>query len=216
MEQADWTSRWEEGQIGFHQPTVADFLTKYSSEVWGADGIGRIYVPLCGKSLDMVFLRELATEVVGVEFVEQAVAEFFAERALVPTVATAPFVHYTADGFRLFAADFFALEEESLGSVDAVFDRAALVALDQETRTRYAKHLRSLLRIGTKILLITFDYDQTEMSGPPFAVSGDEVHRLFDEGFAVKHLETRDSLNDVFRGRGLSSMTESAYELTRT
>ena len=88
MQKSDWTSRWNAGQIGFHQPDVNSFLGKYAEQVWGPDALGRVYVPLCGKSLDMVFLAKNVGEVVGVEFVEQAVKEFFAEQGLTPDRST--------------------------------------------------------------------------------------------------------------------------------
>lgn len=184
--------------------------------MWGPDRLGRIYVPLCGKGLDMVFLAErIADEVVGVEYVEQAVEEFFAERGLAPTVETDPATRYSAGNYTLFASDFFSLTSEHLGPIDAVFDRAALVALDPETKIRYANRLRSLLPAGARTLLVTLDYDQRQMSGPPFAVSPEEVRRLFEDGFELSHLETRDVLDDAFRGRGLSALLESAFELIR-
>jgi thiopurine S-methyltransferase len=214
MQRDDWAERWSAGRIAFHQSDVNDYLTKYLERACGAD-IGQVYVPLCGKSLDMVFLAEHADHVIGVEFVKQGVAEFFDERGLTPRIDTEPRLRYTADKYSLFAADFFDLSEEHLGSIDAVFDRAALVALESEARVRYADHLRSITRAGARMLLITFDYDQRAMEGPPFAVSPDEVELLFSDGFDIAHLETRDAINDTFRARGLPSITESAYALTR-
>lgn len=215
MEHADWNSRWESDQIPFHQATVTDYLERYASQVWASDPIERVYVPLCGKSLDMVFLAELANHVVGVEFVEQAVVDFFSERGLEPSIDVEPVTRYHAGPYTLFATDFFAITNAHLGAVDAVFDRAALVALDPETRVRYAQHLGTLLEPGATMLLITFDYDQSVMGGPPFSVPEVEVHDLFDDGFAIEHLETRNVLNDQFRTQGLTAMTESVFGLTR-
>lgn len=216
MKQTDWASRWQDGRTGFHQSDVSDFLGKYAETVWGQADLGRVLVPLCGKSLDMVFLAERAAEVVGVEFVEQAVREFFAERGLSPDVQTSPAIRYSAGKHVLYAADFFSVTPEMLGTVDTVFDRAALIALDPPTRIRYADHLRALLPKRAKALLISLDYDQAEMEGPPFAVSPEEVERLFSDGFRLKHLETRTALEDEFRARGVSAMRESAFALTRT
>lgn len=215
MDHADWNERWETGQIQFHQPNVSDYLERYASEVWGTDPLERVYVPLCGKSLDMVFLADRAKQVVGVEFVEQAVVDFFDERGLEPTVDTDMATKYQADQYTLYAADFFAITNDELGTVDAVFDRAALVALDGPTRIRYAQHLATLLVPGATMLLITFDYDQSAMDGPPFSVSADEVQRLFDDDFAIELLDTRDVLNDPLRSRGLTAMHELAFVLTR-
>lgn len=215
MELADWGERWREGRIAFHQSHVTDLLAKHAEHVWGAESMGRVLVPLCGKSLDMVFLADRADAVVGVEYAEQAVKDFFAEQGLASTAGTGPPVRYSADKYTLFVSDFFAMTNEQLGVIDAVFDRAALVALDAQTRVKYANHVQSLVPAGAKTLLVTFDYDQTQMDGPPFAVSSDEVDRLFRGAFAIEHLETRDVLEPVFRARGLRAMTESAFALTR-
>lgn len=215
MEQPDWDARWREGQIGFHQSTVTDALEQYSEQVWGTGPWGRVFVPLCGKSLDMVFLAERADTVVGVEYVEQAVQEFFAERGLTPQVDAEPSARYEAEKYTLFAADFFELDVGDLGVIDAVFDRASLVALNAETRVKYADHMRSILPLGSKVLLVAFHYEQSDMDGPPFSVTPDEVARLFQDGFVIEHLETRDMLNDEFRARGLTVMHESVFSLTR-
>ena len=124
-------------------------------------------------------------------------------------------MRYSAERYTLLAASIFALTARDLGRVDAVFDRAALVALDPADRIAYADQMRSVVPSGAKTLLLTFDYEQSQMDGPPFAVSPDEVGRLFREGFAVEHLETRDAMEPRFRQRGLSTLTESAFSLTR-
>lgn len=215
MELEDWDERWREGRIPFHQSDVSYMLERHADRVWGEATLDRVLVPLCGKSLDMTFLSERATAVVGVEFVEQAVREFFGEQGLDPHVGAGPPVRYDAGRYTLFVADMFRVTAQDTGPIDAVFDRAAMVALDAETRARYAGHLRAMLPAGARMLLVTFDYDQTQMDGPPFAVSAEEVERLFSDGFSVELLETRDALTPQFRNRGLREFTESAFALTR-
>ena len=215
MQLSDWDQRWTEGRIGFHQQDVSDFLTKYADRVWGEASTSRVLVPLCGKSLDMVFLAERSDAVVGVEFVTQAVEEFFDEQDLTPTVDVEDGRKYTANSYTLFAADFFEVSTQDIGPVDAVFDRASLVALDNETRVRYADYLGTLQQPGATTMLITFDYNQSEMNGPPFAVSDAEVAQLFTEEFAIEHLETRNVMNEMFTRAGLTVMTESVFKLTK-
>jgi thiopurine S-methyltransferase len=216
MKRDDWGDRWRDGQIGFHQDKVTDVLDRYADRVWGPARSGRVLVPLCGKSLDMVYLARRFERVVGVEYVSQAVVDFFAEQNLQPEIVPGPPTRYRAENYELVAADFFRVTNEHTGPIDAVFDRASLVALDGETRIRYAEHVRSLLSARAKVLLVTFDYDQTEMYGPPFAVSDEEVGQLFADGFEIEHLQTRDALSDMFRDRGVTRFTESAFALTRT
>ncbi len=215
MERADWTSRWSEGRIGFHQGRYSDFLERHADRAWGTEGPGRVLVPLSGKSLDMVFLADRGAEVVGVEYVEQAVLEFFAERELEPEVEDGPPKRFAAAPYELFAADFFTIGKDAAGRIDAVFDRAALVALDRPTRARYAAHLRELMPAGSVSLLITFDYEQSQMEGPPFAVAPEEVEELFADGFEIERLEERELVDQRFRDRGLSSMREIAFALSR-
>lgn len=214
MGDKDWADAWERGDIGFHQSTTNDFLRRFGPLVWGMNP-GRVLVPLCGKSLDMVHLAETANAVVGVEFVEQAVQEFFAERELTAVVTSTPPKTYTAGPYTLFAADFFSVAADHTGTIDSVFDRASIVALDGETRARYADHLASLLPTNATVLLITFDYNQSFMAGPPFAVPDDEVHRLFDEMFEIELLDTVNALNDEMRARGATKFDSSAYKMVK-
>jgi thiopurine S-methyltransferase len=215
MERADWESRWSEGRIPFHQEDITGVLVRHRDLLEGGTRAGRILVPLCGKSLDMVYLAERASKVIGVEFAEQAVREFFEERDLDPDVESEPARRYSAGSWTIYAADFFNLGDDELAGIDAVFDRAALVAFSSNDRKRYAERLESILAPGKKVLLVTFDYDQSIMDGPPFSVPADEVEALFGHGFSIEILESRDSLNDQFRANGLTSMSESAYLLTR-
>jgi thiopurine S-methyltransferase len=215
MELEDWGNRWRDGMIGWHQTDVSHLLAKYDPQVWNDEPIGSVYVPLCGKSLDLGFLAEHAERVLGVEYADQAIEEFFAERSLEPTIEAGPPRSYRADNYVLFAGDYYSVTSEHLGPIDAVFDRASLVALDPETRMKYVDHMRSLMATGSRMLLLTLSYDQSEMSGPPWSVSGDEVERLYAGGFDIKHLETHDVTDDQFRIRGLSTIFESAYLLTR-
>jgi thiopurine S-methyltransferase len=214
MQLGDWDARWRDGRIGWHQSKVTGALEEYGAQVLGSDP-GRVLVPLCGKTLDLVFLAENAEAVVGVEYVEQAVQEFFDEQGLSPDVDGGPPIRYSAENYLLFASDIFLIDAENTGVIDAVFDRAALVALEPDVRIEYAAHLRSILPGGARILLVTFDYDQRTMNGPPFAVSDPEVTELFGEGFEIEHLRTRDVLDDQFRKRGLATMTESTFSLTK-
>jgi len=215
-----WASRWTAGQLGWHQskitPSLERFVGRLSQNPATDDQhVGRVFVPLCGKSMDLSFLAERANAVVGVEFVEQAVQEFFSELGQEPSVETDPLPRYSADNITLFAADYFDLRPEITGEIDAVFDRASLVALDAPTRKRYAAHMATLLNPGARVLLVTFDYDQSEMNGPPFAVSHVEVDELYSANFGIEHLATRDVLNDDMARRGLTAMTESTWLLIR-
>lgn len=214
MQLDEWADRWSAGQIGFHQDNVTGALQEFGEQVFGPD-LGRVLVPLCGKTLDMVHLAERADLVIGVEYVEQAVVEFFDERNLVPDVDAGPPQAYTSENYVIFASDIFLVGTEHTGLIDSVFDRAALVALDPPTRKRYAEHISSLLPTGAKVLLLTYPYDQSQMNGPPFAVPDTEVYELFGDTFEIEHLRSRDVLDERFRERGLDAMGESTFAMTR-
>lgn len=216
MKKEFWLERWEREEIGFHQNEINPYLRQYWQELHAAKG-GEAFVPLCGKSRDMLWLRKQGHEVLGVELSAIASQAFFSENGYsARRSAAGKFDLYEADGIRILCGDFFDLRKEDLARVSAVYDRASLIALPQDMRERYARHLTSILPPATRILLITFDYPQHEMSGPPFAVSADEVRALYREYAEVRLLAQVDAMprNQRFRERGVSRMQESIFVLT--
>ncbi len=216
MKKDFWLERWERGETGFHQNAINPYLRRYWQGLHVARG-GEVFVPLCGKSLDMVWLRQQGFFVLGVELSPIAVQAFFKEQGQTPERASGEkFDNYVADGICLSCGDFFDLRKEDLAQVGAVYDRASLVALPPQMRERYARHLASILPSGTQILLITFDYPQAEMPGPPFAVSESEVEALYREYAGIRLLSQQDVLaqNPRFQQRGVSRMRESIFLLT--
>ncbi len=217
MDKEFWIERWERAEIGFHQDEVNPWLARYWSRIAPAPG-SKVFVPLCGKSLDMVWLRKNGHPVVGVELSPLAVESFFDELGVSPSTAhTGRFQQCEADGIRILCGDFFDMTQADLDGVETVFDRASLVALPPEMRQRYAQHMLDILPAGTRTLLVTFEYDQALMSGPPFAVTPDEVHALYDKRARVELLERADVLeeNDRFKARGLERLHENIFLLTR-
>lgn len=211
-----WLERWERNEIGFHQGEVNRYLREYWKELHAPHG-GEVFVPLCGKSRDMLWMRQQGHTVLGVELSAIAAQAFFTENGYVPLhAAEGAFERYEADGVRILCGDFFDLRKDDLTNVSVVYDRASLVALPPEMRERYASHLAEIVPPATKILLITFDYPQHEMSGPPFAVSSGEVERLYREHAEIRLLEQQDVLaeNPRFKERGLSRLQESVFLLS--
>jgi thiopurine S-methyltransferase len=194
MDQEFWNERWTAGQIGFHRSSANDLLAAHH-EV-GLRGHQRVYVPLCGKSLDLIWLRDHGHDVVGCEFVGSAIEAFFTEQfpdvkrlqARYPTVTV-----HESSGVRIIEGDAFAVDTFATGGlVDAVWDRAALVAIDPANRERYVEALLRVLRPRGVILLVTFSYDQQKLLGPPWSVSDDEVTRLFGPTCTIERLLQRD------------------------
>lgn len=218
MEREFWLERWRTGQIGWHQAGAHAFLEACGGMLWRTARAPRVFVPFCGASVDMLWLRRRGASVVGIDLSPEAFTRFCDDAGLEPVVdRTCLFQRWSADGIELLAGDFFDADASVLGPFDAVYDRAALVALPAPMRVRYAAHLTRLCRAGTRILLVTFDYDQCEMAGPPFAVPAQEVAALYGQAFGIERLAHADVLaaNARMRERGVTSLHETAWLLDK-
>lgn len=217
MEREFWLRCWQEGRTGFHQSRVLPLLQKHWPQLALPQG-SRVLVPLCGKSLDMLWLASQGHRVLGVELSPLAVAQFFAEHALQPQVHTSRYgMHHVAGQIEVICGDVFGLDVEVLADCAALYDRAALIALPPDLRTAYAEQLMARLPAGCKGLLVTLDYPQQEMQGPPFAVPQAEVLEHYGPGWRVNPLDERDILAQEpgFAARGLSRLTTAVYRLDR-
>jgi thiopurine S-methyltransferase len=217
MEPAFWHARWQENRIGFHLPEANPLLIRYWPVMQVAPG-SNVLAPLCGKSLDMLWLLDQGYRVTGVEISRIAVEAFFEENRLEPVIVqTEGFTRYRCDELVILCGDFFALQRQTTGCITAVYDRASLIALPPAMRTVYAAHLASLLDASTPCLLITLDYDQQQMNGPPFAVSAEEITALYAGSFGIERLGSDDVLEDSsrFREAGIKRLYETTWRLQR-
>ena len=217
MQPEFWRERWRTGQIGFHQSAVDSRLEQHWAGL-GLAGGSRVFVPLCGKSLDLEWLRERGHVVAGVELSAVALESFCMEQGIPARRRTQGcFDVYEAPNLRLFRGDFFLLTSELLGDVDALYDRAALISWAPELRASYVEHIAALTRPGTQTLLLTLEYSQAQMSGPPFSVDADEIVRLYAHHHAISELSKHDVLarEPRLRSRGLTQLHEVCYRLTR-
>lgn len=206
-----WRERWRLSQIGWHRPDVHPLLAQGWSEL-GVEPASPVFVPLCGKSVDMAWLVGRGHRVLGIDISAVAIETFIAEQQLdLATHDSQRFQRWSGQHYDLLAGDFFALKPADLTPVQAVYDRAALVAFEPAERLRYAAHMQAIVPPHAAILLITLDYDQGDMEGPPFAVSDAEVDRLFGERYSIRRLARSDILTEEprFRERGLSGLTET-------
>lgn len=207
-----WHERWVTEQIGWHRTVYNDMMVKHWASI-DAKPNGTVLVPLCGKSLDMVWLAERGHDVIGLEMVELAVKTFFQERNLTPEKATTQLhTTYRSGPYTVYHGDALALEANTL-QADAWYDRAAMIALPATGRDDYVQQLRDQTSPGAVGLLITYAYPQEEMEGPPFSLPDEEVYRLFSDGFTVERLENMQ-LEDE-RGRGLSTISSSVFKVQR-
>jgi thiopurine S-methyltransferase len=212
-----WHDRWRTAQIGFHRPAVDDNLIQHW-RVLSLPKAARVLVPLCGKSVDLLWLRDQGHAVVGIELSDIALQAFFVENGVGARRRAIPhFDLYEAENLECFRGDLFELTPERLGKVAAVYDRASLVSWPPEQRDRYVEQLWALTAARTQTLLITLEYPQAEMKGPPFSTDSEEVHRLYSRHHSIHELARRDILGNEprMRARGVSSLTEVCYQITR-
>ncbi len=186
-----WKARWEKGEIAFHEREANPFLVKYFKELSLAKG-SRVFVPLCGKTLDIAWLLSHGYRVAGAELSEIAVKELFAGLGVVPKISEIGRVsRYRAQNVDIFLGNLFDVTRDMLGPVDAIYDRAALVALPKEMRDRYAEHLVQISDNAPQ-LVIAYEYDQSMAGGPPFSVSDDEVRRHYTDSYDLTLLVSSD------------------------
>jgi len=205
---ADWFASWREGRIGFHEGRPNAYLERHAGRL----GAGRrVLVPLCGKAEDLAYLASLGHQVVGVELVEDAVRAFFAEHGLAPAVTPhGPFTAYRAGAITVLAGDVFATTAALLGPVDAFYDRAALIALPADTRPRYVAHLRGLFPAGARGLVVTLEYPEERMEGPPYSVTEAEVRGLY-AGAEVELLDAAEARSGKCRELGIPATVKCFY-----
>ncbi len=210
MDHDFWRSRWDTRQIGFHEGKPNAFLTSHASRLELAP-TKRVLVPLCGKSADLPWLAAHA-ETVGVELVEAAALELFQDLGVTPERVGQRLSH---GALSVSVGDYFALGEPELGRFDAVYDRAALIALDPNDRARYVAHTVALAKPGARVLVIGFSYDAAA-SGPPFPIDRAALEALYAPFGAVELLDERDITDESprFRERGATHVHEAAFLVT--
>ncbi len=194
-----WQQRWQKGRIGFNQSTVNPLLMNYFTDLKLSVG-SCIFAPLCGKSIDMLWLAEQGYHVVGAELVESAVQEFFSEQHITPIIyehannpAIKCYVGRLSDqvssySISLWVGDIFALSADDIGQIDAVYDRAALIAMPADMRPKYSEQVINLSGNAPQLLL-TLNYDQSEWAGPPFSISSEQIQQYYSDRYQITELE---------------------------
>lgn len=189
MDPTFWHQRWERGETAFHEKDGNPLLAQHFDALRLTKG-ARVFVPLCGKTRDISRLLQKGYRVIGAELSPIAIKQLFDELGITPKISqTGSLSHYHADHLDIFVGDFFDLTRETLGPVDAIYDRAALVALPEDMRRRYATHLMAITERSPQ-LLICFTYEQTQMPGPPFSITAEEIQRLYAGDYELNFLES--------------------------
>ncbi len=214
---ADWLKFWENNETNWHGDNVTQELIEYF-ELFELEPRDKVFVPLCGKSLDMLYIMNQGFSVIGVEISEIGVRQFFNENNLTYKITKVDdFDLYSTENLEIYCGDFFALTSKHLNKVKSVFDRKSLIALEPEVRQKYVKHLNDIISVGARILLVTLQYPQHQMSGPPFSVDKSEVESLFSMTFESQELR---SFNDIENGSkleraGVDYINNAAYCLRK-
>jgi thiopurine S-methyltransferase len=217
MQPQFWHERWRTGRIGFHQPGTDRSLETHWPRLQMSQG-SRVFVPLCGKSLDLLWLRDRGHCVTGIELSATAAEAFFLENGVVARRRVKDLYDiYEAERLRLIRGDFFALTPAQLGGAEAVYDRAALISWMPALRAPYIQHLANLLAPKTPMLLISLEYPQSQMAGPPFSVSREEIMQLYSPQFSVEEISRQDILASETRLRsaGVTELFEVCYLIVR-
>jgi len=201
MEHDFWHNRWQNKQIGFHLPEANPLLVKHFSALdltpktpqktcAFQQASPRVFLPLCGKTLDIAWLLAQGYRVAGAELSPIAIDALFAELGVTPHITQAgDLTLHQAEHLDVFVGDIFKLDATLLGNIDAVYDRAALVALPADMRKAYAAHILAISRLAPQ-LLVCFEYDQTQHAGPPFCVPADELHQHYANSHNLTRLAT--------------------------
>ena len=221
MEASHWLKAWSENRIGFHQENVNKRMVNHWPSLELAPGT-QVFVPLCGKSTDMLWIAEQGYPVLGVELSSKAAKAFFIDNDI-------EFAVSERDGFEIYsgkksvatieiwAGDFFNLTPDQLKECGAYYDRAAMMAMPESLRADYSSHMGDLMRPGSAALLLVISYEQDKMKGPPFSVSDENVRKLLGEAFDICELEHYSGAHRLgnLADRGLETLDERVYLLKR-
>jgi len=212
-----WLERWREGRTHFHQEKVTPLLQKYWPML-ALPTASQVLVPLAGKSLDMLWLAAQGHRVLGVELSQLAVEQFFSENHLQAQKHVHPHgVHYCCENIEIICGDIFALDAQVLANCIGVYDRAALIALPAAMRAQYMRHVYGQLADQYQGILITLDYPQAQMDGPPFSVDDTEVQMLSAPHSEALILDRRAILDKEpkFAERGMTRLDTVVYKMQR-
>lgn len=213
----DWIQRWKNGKIGWHRDQPNSKLIEFI-DCLSLKKNDLVFVPLCGKSLDMLYLIKQGYKVIGVELSDIAAQQFFVENKIdYSIIKSDKFTIYSAANIQIYCGDYFDLTYLDLTSVVAVYDRASLIALPLALRERYASHLYSIISTGCRVLLLTLNYPQSQISGPPFAVNKEEVWLLYKTGFDCQQLQCFDDLENEpkFQRENVDYIEKATYCLRK-
>jgi len=219
MEKSFWIKNWEENNIGFHNSEYNELLLKHFP-CFSLEGNCHIFVPLCGKTQDLIWLAMQGQKVTGVEVSPLAVAGFFEENNFsFDKTEDGAFNRYSSKTppIEILEGDFFEVNNQVLGKVNFLYDRASIVALPPELRKKYTEVITDILSPGDQMLLVAMEYDSPEVLGPPFPVTERDIRSYYENNFSIEVLEEIDKEVDHprFVEAGIKSWSRKVYKLVR-
>ena len=151
------------------------------------------FLPLCGRSPDMVWLTSQGHRVTGVEWVEGAVVQFFTENKLDyeverdVNVGKVTATMYTAKNvpITVYCCDFFSMSSDTLGQFDCIWDNGSVGSFHESQRPDYVCIMRMLLKSKGKMLLANFNYKLAGPLKPPYPLTREEVKEMYSTDFNV-------------------------------
>ncbi len=212
MEPKFWHDRWANNEIGFHRSAANPFLMQYFNGLTLTEG-SRVFVPLCGKTLDIPWLLSNGYRIAGAELSALAIEQLFAELGIRPAIEKSGTIdRYHANNLDIFVGDIFHVTRTMLGPVDAIYDRAALVALPETMRSRYTAHVTDITGCAPQ-LLISYEYDQRAAEGPPFSISQEEVRQHYAHRYQLRLLTSANVPGGL---KGTCTATEHVWLLGKS
>lgn len=210
MDEKFWLNKWEVKDIGFHQTEANPLLVKWFKKLLLEQG-SRIFLPLCGKTLDITWLLSMGCRVAGAELSERAIKELFLELEIKPRVVTVGSLkHYIGKNIDIFVGNIFDLSAVTLGAIDAIYDRAALVALPEAMRCQYSSHLLQITNRAPQ-LIICFEYHQELLAGPPFSIDATEIDQHYGDAYRLNLVESVEVAGGL---KGVCAAKENAWLLS--
>jgi thiopurine S-methyltransferase len=217
MQISYWESRWQKNNIGFHNPEINSYLLEFAP-ISIPENTKKVLVPLCGKTKDMIWLRDKGYSVIGIEAIPLACESFFREQEIPYELKKSHgFTIYFSENLEIWCGDFFKFPNKVIQECEFIYDRACIVALPSELRILYAKKINEAAVSGTNMLVHTFFYDQEKMAGPPFSVPNEEIDQKFSEQWQIKTLFDNSVLAkyERYRTKGLNQLSESVLHLVK-
>jgi SAM-dependent methyltransferase len=168
----EWQRRYEENDTPWDKGEAAPALVEFLRQRPIA---GRVLVPGCGRGHEVRALAsQPQTTAVGLDLSPTAITQARALAAPLLPMHDIDFIE----------GDFFHLPSSLAGSFAWLVEHTCFCAIEPRLRPDYVQAAAAALRPGGKIFGI-FYLDPGVDSGPPFAVSREELSALFDARFIL-------------------------------